>query len=312
MHATQMRPFFVLALLALLPACRGGAPKETQQAVSLQGVPLHAQELEPERRAELEAHLAEARARLAAEPDSEEAAIWVGRRLSYLGRYREAVEVYTRALEQHPESVKLLRHRGHRFITLREFDRAMDDLTRAALRMYSRPDEPEPDGQPNAAGVPRSSTYTNVHYHLALVHYLQGAYALAADNWRRCREHADNDDMIVAADYWLFLALMRMGLEEEAEQVLAEIHPRMDVLENHDYHRLLLHFAGDLSERELLLPLERGTLSYASTNYGLGAWRLVLGDRERARALFERVIGQSFWPAFGHIAAEVELARMGR
>ena len=43
----------------------------------------------------MEARLDEARERYRANPDSAEAAIWVGRRLAYPGRFREAIDFYT-------------------------------------------------------------------------------------------------------------------------------------------------------------------------------------------------------------------------
>jgi hypothetical protein len=34
------------------------------------------------------------------------------------------------------------------------------------------------------------------------------------------------------------------------------------------------------------------------------------GDTARARTLFERIVATDQWPAFGFVAAEVDLARM--
>lgn len=305
------RALAVVVLCTFAPACRTDAPaNEGPQALSLLGEPLDTPELTPERRAELEELLAEAQAQLAEHPDSEEAVIWVGRRWAYLGEYRKAVEVYTHGLEAHPRSSELLRHRGHRFITLRELDRAVDDLVLAAERSRGQPDEVEPDGAPNASGVPRSTKHGNVFYHLALAHYLRGESAAALEAWQRCRALATNDDMRVAADYWLYLTLRRLGRAEEASRVLAEVGPVMDVTENTDYHRLLLFYKGAIDEADLLGPLEPGGVSHATNWYGYGAWHLFEGRPERARAIFQQIVRDEFWPAFGHIAAEAELARI--
>ena len=48
-----------------------------------------------EARRDMEAKLSEARTRFEAEPNNPDALIWVGRRLSYLGHFSEAVETYT-------------------------------------------------------------------------------------------------------------------------------------------------------------------------------------------------------------------------
>lgn len=303
------------ALLAclLLAGCRSQAPAQPEPVTtSLLGWPLMPIEIEPGRRAELEAGLERARAYERERSGDEAAIVWVGRRQAYLGDYRGAVDTFTRGLELHPRSFELLRHRGHRYITLRQLDRAVEDLTLAATRMIGQPDEPEPDGAPNALGVPRSTKQGNVWYHLALAHYLRGDFPRAADAWSNARALATNDDMRVAVDYWLYLALRRSGQEEAADRLLVEVRPALDVIENHDYHRLLLHYKGELSERELLIGLDEGTLANETVWYGYGAGQLLAGERDRARAIFERVVHGAFWPAFGHIAAEAELARSAR
>ena len=89
-------------------------------------------------------------------PDDADAWIWFGRRTAYLGHFRDAVEIYTRAIERFPDDARFYRHRGHRYISLRRFDDAISDLERAAILIEGRPDAIEPDGLPNAAGKPRS------------------------------------------------------------------------------------------------------------------------------------------------------------
>jgi tetratricopeptide (TPR) repeat protein len=252
-----------------------------------------------------------ARAEHAAQPDSEAATIWVGRRLAYLGRYEDALEWTTQGIARFPTSYRLLRHRGHRRITLRRFADAIADLERASELMLSAADAIEPDGAPNARGIPRTTDRFNVWYHLGLAHYLAGNDVEAARAWRACLEVARaNDDMLVATSYWLVLVSRRMGREAEAQALLASIHAGMDVIENHGYLRLLLFFRGNHSEQEHLLDTDREEVERATLGYGLGAWALANGERERAQAHFEALVRDPAWAAFGHIAAEVELARL--
>lgn len=63
---------------------------------------------------------------------NEENTIWLGRRTVYLGKYREAIEIYTQGLKKFPHSYKLYRHRGHRYITTRKFKTAVKDFKKAA------------------------------------------------------------------------------------------------------------------------------------------------------------------------------------
>lgn len=282
---------------------------DSPEATSFLGLPLERPALGGESLAELNENLQVAWDAYIAEPTSEEAAIWTGRRLAYLGRYREAVGVYTRALALHPDSYKLLRHRGHRQITLRRPDRAVEDLRRAGELARGIPDELEPDGAPNRFGIPTSSNQSNIYYHLGLAHYLRGEFDPALAAYRRCMEFASTDDMRVATAYWTVMTLQRLGRGEEAAPLLAWVTPELEVLENTAYKACMLHFKGILSAEEVLEGIEPGSLQYATRGFGLGNKLLWDGKSEAARETFEQIAAGAFWPAFGHIAAEAELWR---
>ena len=74
-----------------------------------------------------------ARAEYEANPDDADNIIWYGRRRAYTGDYRGAIEVFSEGIEKFPDDARMYRHRGHRYITIREFDRAIADLEKAAL-----------------------------------------------------------------------------------------------------------------------------------------------------------------------------------
>jgi tetratricopeptide (TPR) repeat protein len=287
------------------------------QAMSLLGTPLYAPELPESVQRRRETELLAAQADYDRDPHDEDAAIWLGRRLAYLGRYREAIDVYTNALAIHPDSTRLLRHRGHRYITVRLFNLALDDLERAAALMASEPDDWEPDGQPNALNRPTSTNHSNVLYHLGLAHYLTGDFAQAAAAWRQCADFSRTDDMRVAADYWLYLSLRRLSQDADAAAVLSSIDANMEIIENHSYHQLLLMFKGDIDVSELTqtdaasggATLGDMTIDEATVGYGIGIWREFNGDHEAALAQWREVINHTNWAAFGHIAAESELAQ---
>ncbi len=287
-----------------------GTTKPAVEATSLLGKSLVRPDIPPDRRAKLENDLVKAKVEFDAQPNSEDAAIWYGRRLAYLGRYRDAIEVFSVAIEKHPQSYKLLRHRGHRYITVREFDKAIADLTRAAELARGVPDEIEPDGAPNPKNIPRSTNQSNIWYHLALAHYLKGDFKSAAEGWTRCVEFSlVNDDMLVATMYWQYVALRRAGKHEDAIVMLAPIRPEMDIIENHAYHRLLLLFRGDLGELQVRDGAGDDAIADATIGYGLGVWKLINGDSQGARIALEKVMQGSNWAPFGYIAAEAELAR---
>ncbi len=276
------------------------------QAVSLLGEPLIRQS--PKDASALEANLAAAKALFDSDPSSEEAAIWYGRRLAYLGRYEEAIAVYSDAMAKHPKSYRLLRHRGHRYITVRKFDLAIADLTTAQRLMLAYPDAVEPDGVPGPGG-PRSTDRSNIYYHLALAHYLNGDYTSAAAVFSKRRGiEPFNDDMLVSTVHWEYTSLRRLGRAHEAAAAVASISEGLDVRENESYYKLCLMYRG-LRTPEEINPPEASSPPDASIMYGIAAWKLAKGDRAAAAVMMGDLIRSGNWASFGFIAAEADLAR---
>lgn len=303
-------PVWIMIAIGAALAAAQPAPPPPPEAMSLFGKPLVSVPPTGTTKDRLEADLAKAQADYDRDPTSADAAIWLGRRLAYLGRFRDAIDVYTRAIAKHPEESRLYRHRGHRYITVRKFDLAVADLGRAAQLVAGKPDEIEPDGAPNAAGIPRSTLQSNIWYHLGLAHYLNGQFERALDAYRSgMRVSRVNDDMLVATSDWLYMTLRRLKRVEEARAVLEPIREQMDVIENTAYHARLLMYKG-LRTPESVLDLNTADdVQIATQGYGVGNWYLVNGDRARARAIFDRVLGGRAWTAFGFIAAEADLKR---
>jgi len=233
--------------------------------------------------------------------------IWQGRKAAYQGDYRQAVEIFTDGIKQFQDEPRFYRHRGHRYITLRMFDEAENDLEKAADLIDETEDRVEPDGLPNPQNKPRSTLHTNIYYHLGLAHYLQGDFEDAAGAFADCLRAADNDDMLVAALYWYYMSLRRDGQDILASAVIEPIREDMDVIENHTYHVLLLVFKGVFSETALLESVDGG-LENATIGYGLGNWHFINGREERAHSIWREVYKGELWAAFGYIASEFELA----
>jgi tetratricopeptide (TPR) repeat protein len=279
------------------------------EATSLLGEPLRRPELPEEFHKQQLFELAHKRVELLNNPNDEMTHIWIGRHLAYLGRYQAAITHYTRAISQFPESHKLLRHRGHRYITTRQFDKAVEDLYKAMTMAVDLEDEVEPDGLPNEKNLPRSTTFTNITYHLGLACYLTDKRPFTPVVFAQCVEASNNDDMRVAALYWQYLALHRNDQADDAAKLLEGVTPEMDIIENDGYHRLLLLFKGELTEADLLEGLEEGVAT-PTVLYGVSQHRKLSGDDEGCRELLDRIIEGENWAAFGYIAAEADLARL--
>ena len=310
MDDTNDMLLITLGVLLLMQASQG---TPTPEATSLLGKPLFAPVPPPERKAALEKDLSAARAESEKNPASADAAIWVGRRTAYLGRYLDAIGVFSAAIEKHPSDPRLYRHRGHRYITIREFDRAIADLSKAASLVADRPDEVEPDGQPNAKGIPTSTLKTNIYYHLGLAHYLKADFARAADAYALCMQHSKNPDMQVATAHWQYMALRRLNRTAEAAKVLEPITAAMPVIENGSYHQLLLMYKGQSDADALLAASKAEALDAVTIGYGVANWHLYNGRGDRAREVLSGIVEQNSatqWAGFGYIAAEADLARL--
>jgi tetratricopeptide (TPR) repeat protein len=295
-----------IVVFSALPAARGQTPQP--EAISLLGRPLVPAALQPEDQARMENQLAEAVAIWEQDRADPDALIWLGRRTAYLGRYREAIAIFSDGIARHPDDARMYRHRGHRYLTVREIDRAIADFEKAAELMSGRPDQVEPDGLPNARNVPTGTLHSNVWYHLALGHYLKGDFDRAADTWRKARDAVANPDNLVAASHWLYLSLRRAGRPDDAADVLRPISADLDVIENTEYHELLLMYRGERTPEALLAAAGEDS-GGSATRYGVSAWYLVNGRREAAESLWKSILAGPDWPAFGHLAAEAELAR---
>ncbi|MGH9902803.1 MAG: tetratricopeptide repeat protein, partial [Pyrinomonadaceae bacterium] len=265
-----------LILVASFAAPSAGMKSDSQDRPAARRPPdsVKAPPPSPDAQSAMEARLAEARARYERAPDDPEAIIWMGRRTAYLGRFQEAIDIYSEGIRKHPRDAKLYRHRGHRHITTRRFRLAVADLERASKLIAGRPDEIEPDGLPNARNTPTSTSHSNIWYHLGLAYYLTGDFANALRAYRECMKFSKNADMLSATSHWLYMTLRRLGREREARKVLTQITEEMDIIENRDYHRLLLMYKGRLSPEALLdeAAKDGASLGFASTAYGVGNW----------------------------------------
>ena len=299
-YDTYLRPEKVVAFAAAMPETKG-----------LDGRSFFAPELAGDAKKRLEDNLTAATADFVKNPDDVRNIVWMGRRLAYLSRYREAIEVFSRGVAKFPSDARPLRHRAHRYITTRQFDQAIVDFEKAAKLMAGKPNEGEPDGAPGRRPTPSATLKFNIYYHLGLAYYLKGDFAKALTAYRECMKYStDNDDSLVATSDWLYMTLRRLGQKAEAEKVLEPIKEGMNVLDNAAYYQRLLMYKGLRKPEDVLGNDEQDPLQVATQGYGVGNFYLVNGDTERAKAIFRRVVAGSQWAAFGFIAAEADLARL--
>ena len=241
-----------------------------------------------------------------ANPNDIDAIIWHGRRTAYLGRYDDAIAIYSEGIDQFPDEPRLYRHRGHRYISIRQFNKAIADLEKAGQLIQGTKNEVEPDGMPNAQNIPVSTLHGNIWYHLGLAHYLKHDYEKAFDAYLKCRDSGELPDNMVSSTHWLYMIQRRLGNTDLANELLEPISIAMDVIENQSYHDLCKLYKG-LVPVDSLLQKGPGNPSNDAVSYGIANWYFYHNEKEKAAKIMEDLVASPSWSSFGYIAAESDL-----
>ncbi|MBW7932913.1 MAG: tetratricopeptide repeat protein [Gemmatimonadaceae bacterium] len=234
--------------------------------------------------------VARAQSALARDPRNVDLIIALGVAQSGALQFREAVETFTRGLAIVPNNAMLYRWRGHRYLSLREFDKSLADLTR---------------------GLAIDSTNYGILFHLGIIRFIRGEYDAAADLFRRAQPVAPNPGELAGSTDWRWMSLARAGRMVEGNAMLDQHPDSLPVDPNYGYARRLALYRGTIQPSALIRESDDDT-NVATLAYGLGNWYLVHGDTASARAMFQRSVASGGWAAFGFILSEVELARMRR
>ena len=233
--------------------------------------------------------VARAERALAADPRNVDKIIALGVAQSGVRQYREAIATFTRGLQVAPNNALLYRWRGHRYLSVREFDNALRDLER---------------------GAQLDSAIYGIWYHLGIVHFARGDFPGAVAAFSKALPIAPDSGERSGATDWLWMSLARAGRAAEA-QALLDRHPDTPPGGNQYTQRLSL-YRGEVSPDAVVTPADTTDIALATLGYGIGTWYLVRGDSTRAREWFERSVASGGWPAFGFIVSESELRRLGR
>ncbi|MDO8836132.1 MAG: prolyl oligopeptidase family serine peptidase, partial [Vicinamibacterales bacterium] len=279
------------------------------ETTSLLGKPLYQAVQTPAARDAAARNVEAARILFAKTPDRADAILWLGRHQAAAGQVRAAIETFTRGVAMFPNDARFYRHRGHRHITLRAFDQAIVDLTRASQLIAGTPDVDEPTLADPAVMSSETLNYA-VWYHLGLAHYLKGDFEPALAAYRACADVAKGrDEQTIGISDWLYMTLRRLNRAGEAAAVLTAITPSMKVTGSRNYFERLMMYKGVYAPEDLLRA-GGDAVTAATYGYAVGNWYLYNGRQPEAVAIFRRIIDGPNWMAFGYIAAEAELARL--
>lgn len=234
--------------------------------------------------------VARAQQALAANPKDLNLIVALGTAQAGVRDMRGAVVTFTKGLEAHPNNALLYRWRGHRHLSLREFDAALADF---------------------ASGLKTDSTVYGIWFHLGIVKFVRGDFNGAADAFTHAQPRAPDAGELAGSTDWLWMSLSRAGKHAEAQAMLDRKPDSLKVADpEYAYVKRLRMYRGQVKPEALITTTDTADVQQATLNFGLGNYYIVKGDTAHAKQAFERAVRSGGWPGFGFIVSEAELKRL--
>ena len=222
-----------------------------------------------------------------AKPQTYETLLELADALCWQLRFREAIDVLSRAAALEPERLDAYRRRGPKYLDTLQFERALADYTRCE----------------QADGMSIES-----RYRIGMAQYMLQNYDAATAAFAGSLAIApQDDDMYIADVYWLVLSQLRAEKADEAQKTLQQ-HYRPDMYVGHHtaYEKAMRVAAGFASMEDMLAELdaEPDDLQYAMTAYGLCVLLQAHDETKQAEVLREKLLARDgFWFCFSYLAA---------
>lgn len=205
----------------------------------------------------------------------------LGKALCFQLRYREAVEVYSRAIAIQPDDMRAIRQRAARYLTTLRPKEAIRDFLRCRALGGEEQD---------------------LSYRLGLCYYLAGDYRQAMNELERCYPLCDAE-MGIAVIFWHTLSAWR---SESEAKLLRFYRTGMAVGHHTAYDFCMSCTAGYTDEVSAANRLkdEKSDLEYSIMAYGCSC---LLASRSRfteAAELREKLLQRDgFWISYAYLAA---------
>ena len=297
----------LLILVLILVSCQSGQdpiklvnPDKTIETVTLLGDTLMSPEIREGKSLD---QFKSAQNNYYRDQENPEMLIWYGRRVAYLGYFKEAIKIYTLGIEKFPYDARFYRHRGHRYISTRQYDKAINDFKRALELVDGKEDQIEPDGLPNSKNIPLSTLHGNIWYHLGLTYYLKNDMNNAAKSFSDRSVTHKFDDNIVSSAHWLYMIYRRQNKIEQSNAIVKNISRDMDIIENMSYHQTSLFHKGLIKESEI--NIDEVAL------YSIANWYIYeKNDTLKAKDYYKELLETGNPFSFAYIAAESDWKRL--
>ena len=267
---------FVLASFAASPASAQTVEYRSRAGVEFRG--------QPDTGA-----IARAKDALTADPRNVEKIIQLGLAQSAVRQYHDAIKTFSAGMKLAPKNPLLYRWRGHRYISIGEFGKALADLER---------------------GNKLDSTNYDILYHLGVAHFERGEFAKAAHAFGHAQRRAPNDNELAGSTDWLWMSLARAKRSGDAQKALAPITDSLKITSATAYSQRLKLYRGVITPDQVVSATDTAAVQLATLSFGVGNWYLVRGDTANARIWFKRAVDSGGWPGFAFFAAETALRKL--
>ena len=237
--------------------------------------------------------------KLSLNPNNLDLLLEKGAKLEGLKRFREAIALYTHSLNLNPNTTEIFKRRGQRYISVRDWDKAIEDLTQAGVHHnFIKANNLKYTDNLNWA----------IWYYLGICYYFKAEFEMALDVFQKSYEYSADNVSLLASINWVYNCHRRLGRDEEAQKIVAPIQEGMGYSGN--YYKCILVYNGSKSQAETIDFETASGFELCTVGYGMGNLQLVNGNREAAIKIFGKIVKDDAWQANGFMAAEAELSRI--
>ncbi|MEM9832425.1 MAG: tetratricopeptide repeat protein [Bacteroidota bacterium] len=277
-----------------------------QEATSFTGKPLYRKDLDEATLAKSDSIIQSVRAKADLREDDYHT-MGLGYVLAY--RFRDAIDAYTEGLEKFPDSFKLLRHRGHRYLNVRETEKAIADLMKADELIGA---EHLDVMEYNSDGSSKGTFKFWVWYHVGLYRMFNQQWDEAAEAYEVCLKNASLGNNVSGATAWLYTIYQKMGEDQKAKSVIASLDENFEGDRDYIYFKRILLYQGKVSPADLMdtdKPLDQWTGRDISVAYSIADWYEQQGNIEKAQELYRDILDTPHWNLWAYAIVDSIVAK---
>ena len=234
--------------------------------------------------------MTELRAQLSAAPEDVSLIKQLAAKLGFQLRYREALELYDRAVTLQPHDVEALRGRAARYLATLQTQHAYDDYV--ACRKL----------KPDAVDIANR---------VGIAAYMLGRDTEAAGILKWCIEHSSDDpETQIAVSYWLAMAEIRSG---GGAGKWRDFDFTSEIGHHTGYRDGLAVLCGLATVEDTYAAVKQSedSLNGGIVLYALAIWYKQHDNEARYRAILDEIVAwDDFWPGFAYLVAWREIKQI--